>query len=672
VVTEDVLLACIFDVAITGEAIWAARAVKADPYAPGVHIRPRLLSVPLDRPNRMRRIGALVTGVQDKTLVWEASPGLTLHRVRNNVVDVEVPNQDGIYEITAYLASRPEIKDTITVVVKPPTYRIWDGGGDGRRFSDCRNWMEDLCPDPDSELFIITSTSRTQELLMDIPTGTAYSLTLEGRANLSGSLALTGGGRLYGDISLSGTLRVGEGSVLTLQGSLQWHSGALLGPGTFVNQGLLRVVNTSYGKDLCAALRNEGEIRVESSYLYFGCSNPNLPGLLTNAQGATLALQVPQGSAYTIYNNHGSSRLANQGSLVKTGAGTFEVRVPLDNQGEVEVQEGVLYPTGGGRLLGGEYRVAENATMRLAGTWVGGGQGQVQGSLQLWGNLQAPEGQEAILNFTGDGLQWHSGALLGPGTFVNQGLLRVVNTSYGKDLCAALRNEGEIRVESNLGFGCSNPNLPGLLTNAQGATLALQVPQGTTYVIFNNHGSSRLANQGSLVKAGAGTFEVRVPLDNQGEVEVQEGVLYPTGGGRLLGGGVPGGRERNHAPGGHLGGRRPGPGPGEPPALGQPPGPRGPRGHPQLHRGRPPVAQRRPPGPRHLRQPGPPPGGEHQLRQRPLRRPAQRGGDQGGEQPRLRLLQPQPPRPPHQRPRGHPGPPGAPGHHLRHLQQPRI
>jgi len=129
VVTEDVLLACIFDVAITGEAIWAARAVKADPYAPGVHIRPRLLSVPLDRPNRMRRIGALVTGVQDKTLVWEASPGLTLHRVRNNVVDVEVPNQDGIYEITAYLASRPEIKDAITVVVKPPTYRIWDGGG---------------------------------------------------------------------------------------------------------------------------------------------------------------------------------------------------------------------------------------------------------------------------------------------------------------------------------------------------------------------------------------------------------------------------------------------------------------------------------------------------------------------------------------------------------------
>jgi hypothetical protein len=535
VVTEDVLLACIFDVAITGEAIWAARAVKADPYAPGVHLRPRLLYVPLDRPNRMRRIGALVTGVQDKTLVWEASPGLTLHRVRNNVVDVEVPNQDGIYEITAYLASRPEIKDTITVVVKPPTYRIWDGGGDGRRFSDCRNWMEDLCPDPDSELFIITSTSRTQELLMDIPTGTAYSLTLEGRANLSGSLALTGGGRLYGDISLSGTLRVGEGSVLTLQGSLQWHSGYLLGPGTFVNQGLLRVVNTSQGKYLCAALRNEGEIRVES-YLSFGCSSPNLPGLLTNAQGATLALQVPQGSTYVIYNNRSDNRLANQGSLVKAGTGTFEVQVPLDNQGEVEVREGALYSTGGGRLLGGEYRVAENATMRLAGTWVGGGQGQVQGSLQLWGALQAPEGQEAILNFTGDGLQWHSGYLLGPGTFVNQGLLRVVNTSQGKYLCAALRNEGEIRVESYLSFGCSSPNLPGLLTNAQGATLALQVPQGSTYVIYNNRSDNRLANQGSLVKAGTGTFEVQVPLDNQGEVEVREGALYSTGGGRLLGG----------------------------------------------------------------------------------------------------------------------------------------
>jgi hypothetical protein len=340
VVTEDVLLACIFDVAITGEAIWAARAVKADPYAPGVHIRPRLLSVPLDRPNRMRRIGALVTGVQDKTLVWEASPGLTLHRVRNNVVDVEVPNQDGIYEITAYLASRPEIRDTITIVVKPPTYRIWDGGGDGRRFSDCRNWMEDLCPDPDSELFIITSTSRPQELLMDIPT--AYSLTLEGRANLSGSLALTGGGRLYGDISLSGTLRVGEGSVLTLQGSLQWHSGALVGPGTFVNQGLLQVVNDGYAKYLCAALRNEGEIRVESGNFGFGCSSPNLPGLLTNAQGATLALQVPQGRTYVISNNHGSSRLANQGSLVKAGAGTFEVRVPLDNQGTIQVLEGRL------------------------------------------------------------------------------------------------------------------------------------------------------------------------------------------------------------------------------------------------------------------------------------------------------------------------------------------
>jgi hypothetical protein len=535
VVTEDVLLACIFDVAITGEAIWAARAVKADPYAPGVHIRPRLLSVPLDRPNRMRRIGALVTGVQDKTLVWEASPGLTLHRVRNNVVDVEVPNQDGIYEITAYLASRPEIRDTITVVVKPPTYRIWDGGGDGRRFSDCRNWMEDLCPDPDSELFIITSTSRPQELLMDIPTGTAYSLTLEGRANLSGSLALTGGGRLYGDISLSGTLRVGEGSVLTLQGSLQWHSGYLLGPGTFVNQGLLRVVNTAYGKYLCAALRNEGEIRVESQ-LSFGCSSPNLPGLLTNAQGATLALQVPQGSTYVIYNNRSDNRLANQGSLVKAGAGTFEVQVPLDNQGEVEVGEGALYSTGGGRLLGGEYRVAENATMGLGGTWVGGGQGQVQGSLQLWGALQAPEGQEAILNFTGDGLQWHSGYLLGPGTFVNQGLLRVVNTAYGKYLCAALRNEGEIRVESQLSFGCSSPNLPGLLTNAQGATLALQVPQGSTYVIYNNRSDNRLANQGSLVKAGAGTFEVQVPLDNQGEVEVGEGALYSTGGGRLLGG----------------------------------------------------------------------------------------------------------------------------------------
>jgi hypothetical protein len=127
-----------------------------------------------------------------------------------------------------------------------------------------------------------------------------------------------------------------------LQGSLQWHSGVLLGPGTFVNQGLLRVVNNNYGKYLCAALRNEGEVRVESGSLSFGCSSPNLPGLLTNAQGATLALQVPQNTTYVIFNNHSDNRLANQGSLVKAGAGTFEVRVPLDNQGTIQVLEGRL------------------------------------------------------------------------------------------------------------------------------------------------------------------------------------------------------------------------------------------------------------------------------------------------------------------------------------------
>jgi len=337
VVTEDVLQACIFDVAITGEAEWAARALKADPYAPGVHIRPRLLYIPIDRPNRLRRLGALVTGVQDKTLVWTASPGITLYRVRNNVVDVEVPNQEGIYEITAHLASRPEIRDTITVVVKPPTYRIWDGGGNGRNFSDCRNWVEDLCPDPESDLFIITSGSRPQDLNMDIPQ--AYSLTLEGRANLSGSLILTGGGRIYGEVTLSGTLRVGEGGILTLQGGLQWHAGALLGPGTLVNQGLLRVVNNSSSKYLCATLRNEGEVRAEASF-NLGCSDA--PGRLVNAQEATLALQAPQSTTYTIHNNRGESRLLNQGSLVKTGAGAFEVRVPLANQGTIQVLEGRL------------------------------------------------------------------------------------------------------------------------------------------------------------------------------------------------------------------------------------------------------------------------------------------------------------------------------------------
>ncbi|MEM1116978.1 MAG: hypothetical protein AAGJ11_10765 [Bacteroidota bacterium] len=339
-------------------------------------------------------------------------------------------------------------------------------------------------------------------------------LAFTASVTIAGTLTGEPDGRLY----VSNATEADGTATVNLGGTgLEW-TGNYLESGTLVNEGLLRWTTNvnSRGVRGGATLRNEGTLRWEDA------GNVFLGGGARIENAATL---VHVGTSGSLLQTSGSGTIVNEaeGTLQKTGTGTWTVGVPSENAGTLDVAEGELRLNAPNAHQDPEVAVASGATLAitnpftLSGTMTGAPEGRLYASNAITASASA------ALNLGGTGLEW-TGNYLESGVLVNRGLLRWTTNinSRGVRGGATLRNEGTLRWEDAgnvfLGGGARIENAATVRHMGTGGSL-LQTSGGGTLV--NAAGAT-------LAKTGTGTWTVGVPSENAGLVDVDAGEVRVT------------------------------------------------------------------------------------------------------------------------------------------------
>ncbi|MCX7806960.1 MAG: hypothetical protein N3A38_17520, partial [Planctomycetota bacterium] len=130
-------------------------------------------------------------------------------------------------------------------------------------------------------------------------------------------------------------------------------------------------------------------------------------------------------------------------------------------------------------------------------------------------------GKTGTLRLTGQGLQMLQGALLGPGTLRNEGLLRIGPSEPLKYVCATVENVATVRLEGgNIYFGCTSPNIPGVLrTTGQGVVELVGAhvhPAGVAQLVVEGSEAVLRAGGNNRLNVGFTLKETTLRLEGQG------------------------------------------------------------------------------------------------------------------------------------------------------------
>ncbi|SHL10169.1 VWD domain-containing protein, partial [Rhodothermus profundi] len=550
IVTTQILQACMLDVAITRDPKWAASSLGVDPNVPGVHTQPRALLVPLGSPDRTHQIGALVTGVEDKTLFWEGSAGLFIQQQTNNRVAVSVPDVEGVYEVRAYLASDSSIKDVAYVLVRPPTYAVWTGAGDGRSFSDCANWLNNQCPGPNNDVYLLVSRPVT----IDLDGREVYALIAQGPITFKGNLTLRTGGELRHRIDLSASqippavaaqvsvsevssgktpplvaaqdAAIWEGGTLTIhQGALQLYGkvrlrGALTG--TLINHGQLTLPESGSGYILTlqagSQLENRGIIEQIGRLLIRDASVQlrNLGTWILREKGTDRADLLTLSSSVT-------ASFTNQGHMVYQTSGTTNwSNLNFTHEGMLEVQSGTW------TLQGGHLTLADSATLIVADSATlfkkfGSLTSRMRQPTPIAGTFRLENAtlQTSTTDFTQNGLELRNVAL--DGRLINHGRLQLSRSIASYDLTlqpgSHLENHGTFeQIESRLRITDSSAQIQNF------GSWTFTGTHGSQLFTSSNSIRASFTNQGRIIHQAAGTTSwSNFNFTHEGVLEIRNG-----------------------------------------------------------------------------------------------------------------------------------------------------
>lgn len=489
IVTKSVLDGCVYDVVITGDVGFADYAFGFDPNVPRVLVNP---AVALLETGQSRLFGAWVTGLVNRDVTWTATGGSI---AGNTLATYTAPSSAGNYTLTATSVERPDLSGSATAVVVQAGNATWDGGGDGKSWSDPRNWVGDTLPRA-TDRVVIRNTANTP-VLVD---GTYAMLSLDSQGPLSMSYAgqvlhLTQGGSFSG-LNTTGSQGVGgtieTGGVVTFSGPnvLGQMTLTATGDGKFVATG---TQTTLWNVRLSGPFENQGTVkfigRVESG---------EVGGDFHNLSGATVEFDGNgqfSGNTMTLVND-GSVRCLATGN-----AGWNGIFSNLLNRGLIESQSNSCRVYGDGTLpnitlQGGQYEAAAGATLelsnvRLSGTLKGSGTGQVV----LSGNTFIAD--SARLEFAGQGILRGGGWLQGfrgSGTLTNAGVLKM---SWAGSTSLTLENLGTLQLDGR--NGVLDSATPPTFTNRAGGVIELlgsgDIEGGSA--VLNNAGIIRTSGTAS-------------------------------------------------------------------------------------------------------------------------------------------------------------------------------
>jgi von Willebrand factor type D domain len=502
----DMFRNCVFDVALTGDAKFADYASSLDPNKLGVILTPRILFVPH---GQSKTLGAFATGTGDRAVTWASTcAGLTPD---SNTATFTGGNTDATCEVSVTLVSDQSFKAKATVIVGANNGSYWDGGGDGHSWLDAKNWFEDKLPTASSDVYIYGNDT---ELTINLNGQTVNSLnTSDNISFVSGELTILTSAQFGTGFKLvNANLIAASDAKVFLNGQTSFTSGALGGAGRFINNGNLSIVGPG-NKYLQATLENAGTIKVGDSFYHL---NGGM-GVVKNSG----TLEFTNDSGILEYN--GRVNLENNGLIVKSGGiGISSLLLgTLTNTGTLEARAGTLRVQNG-TVIGGTYHASLGATLEFYGdvTFKGTLTGAPEGVVQ-WLNttLNIPVSETLHLKFTGTGISFLTGTIVGPGSLVNDAgsTLNMVGPG-NKYLQSTIENNGKMLVSDNF-YHLQGGT--GLLKNT--GTLEFINDSG----ILEYNGRVNLENSGLVVKSGGTGISSLLlgTLTNTGILEARVGTV---------------------------------------------------------------------------------------------------------------------------------------------------
>lgn len=500
VLDPELFKLCVFDVAVSGDPKFADYALGLDPNVLRVLVNPRFAFVPLGQADRTLKLGAVVTGTENRAVTW-ATTGGTL-QTTGNITTLTAPDTQGTYTVTASLTENSSILGTAKVFVAPSSYVVWTGKANTDNWADAKNWTGGVVPNANNTVVIDTINQNVNYSGGD--TTIAGLITNSKLTISSGSLHITGSASLTAGLNIAGGNVIADG-VVTLAGQNTWSGGNLAGSGKYVNQGELDLIPGN-GKFLSSTLENLGTIKVSQTFY------PVTNSVLKNVGTLEFINDADIASANGLLN------LENTGLILKSaGTDASDLNVNLINTGTLESRVGTLgvfY----GTLNSGTYNASADATLKLDGlfsgdiTLQGTLVGTPVGTIISTANLNIPN--EAHLNFGGTGFNFSVGNIHGTGKLVNDNLMNFV-VGNSKFLSTTLDNLGTIKV-SNTFYPVTNSVLKniGTLEFINDADIA------------QANGILNLENTGTILKSGGtDSSDLNVNLINTGTLESRVGML---------------------------------------------------------------------------------------------------------------------------------------------------
>ena len=442
----------------------------------------------------------------------------------------------------------------------------WTGDGGDFNWSNAANWDAQATPGGADDVTI--GDLHGAAITVSGSAVAIHSLSTSSEVDVIGtSLSLSG------DSELNATLQINNGSSLNVTGSTITGSGQLVikaGATLTTAAGHLNSVDNEGLWNVEGGVGVHGSLTTgTSSTIRVLSNNSTGSGLLVSDNGFTnhglIELSdLSPGNRAVLAVSQGTLVNAVDGTLSTTGGLGALLQAPLDNQGSLDLQQGLFWQNTSGQSRNsgsivsdgdltllqtgtdpsftntGLIQVAGDTTFSISsGSFVQGGQLQVPGHLYLSGvnatlDADTTGGQvSSYLEFsTVDG----SGKLINPAG-------ATLTTAAGH--LNSVDNEGLWNVEGGVG-------VHGSLTTGTSSTIRVLSNNSTGSGLlvsdngFTNYGLIELSNlslgnravlavsQGTLVNAVGGTLSttgglgalLQAPLDNQGSLDLQQGLFW--------------------------------------------------------------------------------------------------------------------------------------------------
>ncbi|MBN8246297.1 MAG: tandem-95 repeat protein, partial [Verrucomicrobia bacterium] len=445
--------------------------------------------------------------------------------------------------------TRPSAPATVTLTVSAPGLFRWINTAGGN-WSTPGNWSANRVPTPDDDVFLTEPGTYTVTVDLDVAvrrlivgagSGTQTLLLVNRTLEVSNDSFI--GGR--GVFRQAGGVVEAQAGRWTIEGGFEWTDGQWHGPGVTELMPSSTVTLGLPNRDL---FLNNGRRLVNRSTLVLQARRLFLANTaIGGAAVENLGQMTFDGEADLEWSNSSSQRpvrFANQGLLIKNGAGVSRMEAPFSSTGPVQVLAGTLQFQGGGTQSGAVTLDAGGILSVFGGEWVLTGPVTGNGTLQLAGGTLQLGSDQSVARFvhsngdlTGPGnlqvsgaFQWTDGRQVGNAiTELLPGTAATISGGAVKQLVdgRVLLNRATLEVTGNWIY-LGNPNTAGAGIRNLG-TLSFQEANGVYWNSSDNNRVVQVENAGTITTAfnpadGNGTRLI-APFANSGNLLVTEGRL---------------------------------------------------------------------------------------------------------------------------------------------------